>query len=114
MKDKVALAIFTFVIGFGVGGQAVRYIIEDSMNDSIQRNHEFRAFEAQSHLVVAKAVRDNRLDEAIAFSESIMDRNISFFLKQEIKDSSIDSLIRQAKDYKVKDCSNKCLPSLNN
>tara|TARA_R110002096_G_scaffold433727_1_gene653164 strand:- start:66 stop:461 length:396 start_codon:yes stop_codon:yes gene_type:complete len=96
--------------------------VEKELADAIESKFEDRWISAKTYLVLATAIRDNRLQSALKFAEDSMENEVLYFTHNGKNLGGLTkfetSTIKQVQDYWEKSCNRECLisiePILNN
>jgi glycerol-3-phosphate dehydrogenase len=113
VKVKHLFPYFFILLGFSLGAGTYRYMAQDNIDKIIEETTRNEWVEAENYLAIAKAIRDKRYDEALTFSENMVERNVNSFLKNYPSPSKYEvSALKKINNYKKEDCSMKCLPNI--
>ncbi|MGF1788576.1 hypothetical protein L4D00_22520 [Photobacterium swingsii] len=101
------------LIGFFLGGASYKYTVQSKVENSLEQLTRNEWNEAKNYLVIAKAIRDKRYNDALRFSEGMIESKVETFSAKYTPLSEFESsILGQIRDYKTKDCSMNCLPRI--
>lgn len=113
MRTKILNSIFFISLGFTLGGVAYKYIAQNRVETMLEEMARDEWVDAGNYLAIAKAIRDRRYDEALKFSESMVEIKVDTFSNKYSSLSKYEtSTLRKINHYKKEDCSMNCLPSI--
>jgi len=113
MRSKILNSIFFISLGFTLGGVAYKYIAQSRVETALEEMSRDEWIDAGNYLAIAKAIRDKRYDEALSFSESMVENKVDTFSNKYSSLSDYEtSILQKINNYKKEDCSMNCLPSI--
>lgn len=110
ITEKLLPAVLLIAIGFLAGGESYKYTQLNQLNTSIKESYDNNLLNAKDYLILAKAIRSEKYDEALSYSEQLLENSLKSLPSETIKSDNV--IIGQIKDYKEKDCQNQCLHHL--
>jgi ribosomal protein L22 len=110
MKFESVSSIFFLFLGFSLGGAVYKYISKNNVEAIIEKTTKNEWVEAENYLAIAKAIRGKRYDEALMFSENMVELKVNEFLTKHPSPSKYEaSTLQKINNYKEENCSQNCL-----
>jgi ribosomal protein L22 len=110
MKFENVSSIFFLFLGFSLGGAVYKYISKNNVEAIIEKTTKNEWVEAENYLAIAKAIRGKRYDEALMFSENMLELKVNEFLTKHPSPSKYEaSTLQKINNYKEENCSQNCL-----
>ena len=113
MNPKSIVYVISF-ISFGfVSGMAVQhYILGKTIKESIKSVQMREWIEAKNYLAISSAIRSNNTENALHFSEEMVELNVNGFTNKGQRDNLNryeQSTLDMIRTYRLEQCSNNCL-----
>ncbi|MCE2572014.1 hypothetical protein [Motilimonas eburnea] len=107
---KLLPAVLLIGIGALAGGEGYKYALLRQLNISIEDSYSQDLLHAKDFLVLAKSIRAGKYDDALFYSEQLLESSLKHLPNEIIKSNHV--IIDQIKEYKEQDCQNQCLHQL--
>ena len=120
MNKNITKAIAFTLLGFAVGVTFTKLRgsdILEHLEETRKLTSEQQWIEAGNYLSIAEAIRNNKINEALSFSESMISINVLGFTNKGEKLKSLNkheiTTLNKIKLYKENECKEECLERIN-
>ena len=114
LKSPISLISIGFLIGGGVISMIFVYLVNIEKARASYEARQANWLEADKFLTIAKSIRNKKYNEALSFSESMLNLNLINITGSGVSNYTHHELyiLKEIEAYKEKECSLECMERL--